>query len=135
MCGSLGVLADAVERIQEAEVLSTPKVTPSSVANSSTASSSSPLSVVGRKRQLSCEFCRKEFHHTGDLNKHRRSHTGERPYTCLECGKKFAHVSNLLRHRKLHSGERPFSCVACQRSFSRRDKLLSHNCAARAHQQ
>ncbi|KAF4519597.1 hypothetical protein B566_EDAN003764 [Ephemera danica] len=136
MCGSLDVLAAAVERMRgfESSHASTSTIqtsVPTDPAQTTTASTSSTSG--GTKRKLACDFCGKAFHHTGDLNKHRRCHTGERPYWCLECGKKFAHVSNLLRHRKLHSGERPFTCSSCERSFSRSDKLVSHNCpAARA---
>lgn len=32
-----------------------------------------------KQRQLTCDFCQKTFNHTGDLNKHRRKHTGEQP--------------------------------------------------------
>ncbi|XP_011135312.2 uncharacterized protein LOC105180744 [Harpegnathos saltator] len=79
-----------------------------------------------QRRRLMCEFCRKEFHHTGDLNKHRRTHTGEQPYTCDECPQRFSYASNLTRHRRVHSGERPFSCRICGRSFARKDKFSAH---------
>ncbi|XP_051155113.1 zinc finger protein 90-like [Leptopilina boulardi] len=79
------------------------------------------------QRCLFCEFCSKEFTHTGDLNKHRRKHTGERPYDCSICNRKFSHTSNLARHQRLHSGEKPFVCpLKCGRNFSRKDKLSDH---------
>lgn len=79
-----------------------------------------------KQRQLTCDFCQKKFSHTGDYNKHRRKHTGERPYTCNKCQQKFSHVSNLVRHQRVHSGIRPFSCEICGRSFARKDKLSDH---------
>jgi uncharacterized Zn-finger protein len=82
--------------------------------------------VSGRKKRISCEFCGKVFNHTGDLNKHRRKHTGERPYPCPQCHKKFSHASNLLRHQKIHSGEMPHQCPTCARRFSRKDKMVNH---------
>lgn len=82
-------------------------------------------------RFLCCDFCKKEFTHAGDLNKHRRKHTGEKPYECNQCQRKFAHASNLARHQRVHSGERPFVCPKCARTFTRRDKLAIHITAAR----
>ncbi|CAL1676682.1 unnamed protein product [Lasius platythorax] len=79
-----------------------------------------------KRRQLTCNFCQKAFNHTGDLNKHRRKHTGERPYTCNKCQQKFSYASNLIRHQRTHSGIKPFSCQICGRTFTRKDKLSDH---------
>ncbi|XP_036143053.1 zinc finger protein 266 [Monomorium pharaonis] len=79
-----------------------------------------------RKKQLICEFCQKEFNHTGDFNKHRRKHTGEQPYTCNTCGRKFKTSSNLGRHQQVHLGIKPFCCKICGRSYTRQIKLSAH---------
>lgn len=79
-----------------------------------------------KQRLLACDFCQKEFNHTGDFNKHRRIHTGEQPYTCDKCQQKFSHASNLARHQRVHSGIKPFSCEICDRTFSRKDKFSAH---------
>ncbi|XP_019889876.1 zinc finger protein 717-like [Ooceraea biroi] len=84
-----------------------------------------------RRGPLTCGFCRKEFNHAGDLNKHRRTHTGEQPYRCNKCQQRFSHASNLTRHQRTHSGIRPFSCQICGRTFTRKDKLTVHLTATR----
>ncbi|XP_046989882.1 zinc finger protein 479-like [Schistocerca americana] len=87
---------------------------------------SSPLQGTTHKKGLICDFCSKSFNHAGDLKKHRRTHTGERPYACPVCNKRFSHTSNLLRHRKIHSGEKPYTCPHCPKTFGRSDKMLGH---------
>lgn len=79
-----------------------------------------------RKRQLTCEFCQKKFNHAGDLNKHRRKHTGEQPYACNTCERKFTTSSNLVRHQQIHLGIKPFCCQICGSTFTRKIKLSAH---------
>ncbi|XP_011163543.1 zinc finger protein Xfin [Solenopsis invicta] len=79
-----------------------------------------------RKKQLTCEFCQKEFNHAGDFNKHRRKHTGEQPYACDTCERKFKTSSNLVRHQQVHLGIKPFYCQICGRTFTRKSKLSAH---------
>lgn len=50
-----------------------------------------------------CAVCNKKFPSHASMLIHKRTHTGERPYTCRFCCKGFNVKSNLLRHlRTLH---------------------------------
>ncbi|KAE9420150.1 hypothetical protein Angca_008926 [Angiostrongylus cantonensis] len=45
-----------------------------------------------------CQFCDKSFTNQGNMQVHKRVHTGERPYTCTTCGKSYAQKVGLNIH-------------------------------------
>ncbi|XP_014025028.2 transcription factor HIVEP3 isoform X1 [Salmo salar] len=50
-----------------------------------------------------CTYCGRPCAKPSVLQKHIRSHTGERPYPCIPCGFSFKTKSNLYKHRKSHA--------------------------------
>ncbi|XP_051792153.1 transcription factor HIVEP3 isoform X2 [Erpetoichthys calabaricus] len=50
-----------------------------------------------------CQYCGRPCAKPSVLQKHIRSHTGERPYPCIPCGFSFKTKSNLYKHRKSHA--------------------------------
>lgn len=47
-------------------------------------------------------------------------------HKCDDCGKLYSGACNLIRHRRLHTGERPFECKQCGKCFMRSDILTQH---------
>jgi uncharacterized Zn-finger protein len=73
-----------------------------------------------------CGICGRTFLRNDYLQKHIRTHTGERPFSCSYCGKSFVQSYNLSRHIVIHTGDKPYSCDVCGRRFSTRDKCRLH---------
>ena len=75
-----------------------------------------------------CETCQKCFRGKADLDRHIRTHTGEKPYVCLICDKKFRQKEHLKRHEATHGDERNFKCNICpdERNFKTKNDLSIH---------
>ncbi|XP_073467806.1 uncharacterized protein [Aquarana catesbeiana] len=82
--------------------------------------------VLPTDKKFSCTECGKCFHSKSKLNRHKGSHTRQKPYSCPECGKCFSHMVILQTHQRSHTGEKPYSCPECGKSFSQTSTLYRH---------
>ena len=79
-----------------------------------------------------CETCGRAFRWHKDLVSHRRTHTGEKPYSCDICGKTFSRRDKLTNHTRTHDGIKAFSCPICLKSFSTPAYLWKHKLTHKA---
>ncbi|XP_054478224.1 zinc finger protein 1035 [Anoplopoma fimbria] len=71
-----------------------------------------------------CKFCGECFDTPQSLEKHVRSHRGEKPYRCLECGKGFKKRAYLIGHKIVH--QRRIQCTVCRKILPTIGELIQH---------
>ncbi|XP_015228615.1 PREDICTED: zinc finger protein 64 [Cyprinodon variegatus] len=78
------------------------------------------------EKPFECELCHKRFSRRDKLNMHSRSHTGERPHKCKHCSYAAADSSSLKKHLRIHYDERPFKCQICPYASRNSSQLTVH---------
>ncbi|XP_066519959.1 POZ (BTB) and AT hook-containing zinc finger 1 isoform X1 [Hoplias malabaricus] len=80
------------------------------------------------RRHVGCELCGKVFRDVYHLNRHKLSHSGEKPYACPVCGLRFKRKDRMSYHVRSHDGAvgKPYVCQSCGKGFSRPDHLNGH---------
>ncbi|XP_011208007.1 oocyte zinc finger protein XlCOF8.4 [Bactrocera dorsalis] len=59
--------------------------------------------LIDPHRPCRCNLCKKSFKRQDDLNRHLRTHTGEKPFICIECERRFMRSDHLKKHIKTHT--------------------------------
>lgn len=88
-------------------------ITKAAQPSSSSSSSSIPFK-KGKVYHCSFDDCQYKTNIVKDLQRHLRTHTGERPYVCPHCGKDYNRSDKLRVHIRWHTGEKPFKCPQCK---------------------
>uniref|UniRef100_A0A3B3R9D3 Myc-associated zinc finger protein n=1 Tax=Paramormyrops kingsleyae TaxID=1676925 RepID=A0A3B3R9D3_9TELE len=99
------------------------------------------------KKNHGCDMCGKAFRDVYHLNRHKLSHSDEKPFECPICQQRFKRKDRMTYHvrshdgdvnkppdhlschvKHVHSTERPFRCqvTACTAAFATKDRLRSH---------
>ncbi|XP_057686096.1 zinc finger protein 64 isoform X2 [Corythoichthys intestinalis] len=78
------------------------------------------------EKPFECELCHKRFSRRDKLNMHSRSHTGEKPHKCKLCPYAAADSSSLKKHMRIHYDERPFKCQICPYASRNSSQLTVH---------
>ncbi|XP_034939321.1 zinc finger protein 154-like [Chelonus insularis] len=73
-----------------------------------------------------CQICSKPFMRPSDIEKHMRSHTGEKPFSCKMCQKKFSQLIAVQQHERIHTGVKPYICEICGKAFSQSANKRKH---------
>ncbi|KAK7084645.1 hypothetical protein SK128_005433 [Halocaridina rubra] len=77
-------------------------------------------------KNYSCPDCQKDFLTRWELERHHRTHTGEKPYPCPVCPYRASQKNSLSIHMRTHSGEKPYGCHLCPYRATQKIHLQNH---------
>uniref|UniRef100_A0A3Q2WRH7 Myc-associated zinc finger protein n=1 Tax=Haplochromis burtoni TaxID=8153 RepID=A0A3Q2WRH7_HAPBU len=78
------------------------------------------------RKNHACEACGKAFRDVYHLNRHRLSHSDEKPYSCPICQQRFKRKDRMSYHVRSHQGgvEKPYICPHCAKCFDKQLRLI-----------
>ena len=75
----------------------------------------------------SCDSCQYSCTRPRELERHNRTHTGEKPFTCESCQYSCTQICNLKQHKLFkHSDEKQISCNLCLFTCKTKGELKRH---------
>ncbi|OWF53690.1 uncharacterized protein LOC110446064 isoform X2 [Mizuhopecten yessoensis] len=108
-----------------------------SSSKSASKSTGSPTKCPGTPRKIrtppvkkfKCHYddkCTFSSAYLKDLERHFRTHTGEKPFSCKYCDRSFSRVDKLHLHMRAHTGDKPYKCKFCSYSAVDNSSLRKH---------
>lgn len=79
-----------------------------------------------QKLHLQCPVCSYSSKCKSHLERHMRTHTGERPFACSFCSFRTIEKENLKTHLRIHTGEKPFACMLCPYRANQKAHVVRH---------
>lgn len=81
-----------------------------------------------RRKIYQCRECAFYSHRHGNLIRHMKIHTDERPYKCHLCERSFRTNTLLRNHINTHTGVKPYKCTVdgCEMAFVTSGELTRH---------
>ncbi len=86
-------------------------------------------SVHSEDKVYHCTHARCDFMCTdkAEFDRHRRSHTGDKPYKCSICSKAFSNSQELTHHHSTVHPKISYKCSLCSKAFSTSQELTHHH--------
>ncbi|KAL1765857.1 zinc finger protein 883-like isoform X1 [Sigmodon hispidus] len=79
------------------------------------------------EKPYACKHCGKAFTSSSwSRNCHEKIHTGEKIYACKHCGKTFTNSTSCNIHERIHTGEKPYICKHCSKTFASLTGCITH---------
>lgn len=80
------------------------------------------------EKSVQCTVCGKKYSRKSVLIKHMEEHTGvyTKTFPCDFCDRIFRSLYNMQNHRRTHTGEKPFRCDVCNHDVTTKSQLDRH---------